>query len=90
MSSQTATYEAYYYSPDGDISEITGKIIETGSLDDCRAAIRRVLGVANLHGRRWDGLPDEGDVEAYHEYPASHPDAEGCGGYAVRTVAYAR
>lgn len=76
-------YHVRYYGPDGHGT--SGRTEEFRSLDEAREAVRRKLGVKALRGsRRWSGSDD--DVEAYHEYPPSHPRADGCGGYVIATV----
>jgi len=75
-------YEAYRYAADGHAGELgDGEIVETGTLDECRAAVSVALESVGWRGgfasQRWDG--DDDDVEAYHE-----SDEEGCGGWAIR------
>lgn len=73
----TDVYEAYRYAADGHAGEEgDGRIIATGTLEDCREAVAQMIG-GTMDAMRWGGSDD--DVEAYHE-----SDDEGCGGYAIR------
>lgn len=70
-------FEVYRYAADGRGGEVgDGRIIATGTLDECREAIR-AAGPVGILGRRWAGTGD--DSEAYHE-----SRREGCGGWAIR------
>lgn len=76
-------YTIETYPPDGHT--IPGRTIgETSTLEAARAIVRGHLGVARLtKSRRWKPDSDSGAVEAYHDYPESHPLAYGCGGVAI-------
>lgn len=51
-----------------------------GTIEECRAVITsRITG--SLADRKWEGWPEDGDVEAYREN-----DREGCDGYAILCV----
>lgn len=71
-------YQAYTYAADGCGEQ--SKIIETGTIAQCRAAVKKELGDVSPW-RKWDGLSDDGDVEAYHE-----SEKEGCGGIAIKRL----
>lgn len=74
-------YEVAYYPPTGHGQDYMVSCHHT--LTDAREAVRRALGVRALRSsRRWSGKY-RWDVEAYHEYTASHPRADGCGGYVI-------
>ena len=52
------------------------------TLAKARAEVRRLLGVSRLTAQReWGGGDDA--IEAYHMLAASHPHADGCGGYSI-------
>lgn len=54
--------------------------VTDGSLEWCREYIAsRIDGT--LDANRWEGLPEDGDIEAYHESAE-----EGCGGYTINHV----
>jgi hypothetical protein len=72
------TYQAYTYPQDGCGDQAV--VIETGSLEHCREAVKKELGDLD-EWRLWNGLSEDGDVEAYHE-----SEAEGCGGIAIRKL----
>ncbi len=77
------TYTVEKYAADGCGGPDDAYLIASGvkSLQEARAIVRRHLGVRRLtSSRRW--YPD-GDVEAYHDFPASHPRADGCGGVSI-------
>ena len=71
-------YQAYTYAADG--CGEASRVIETGTISQCRDAVKKELGDL-AEWRRWDGLSEDGDVEAYHE-----SKAEGCGGVAIRKL----
>lgn len=55
---------------------------DVASLTEARAIVRRHMGLSRLSAaRRWSGMGDT--VEAYHDFPASHTRAYGCGGVAI-------
>ena len=63
-----------------------GAVLVTGTLEECRAAIARVLRSQDpslddraIASRRWTG--GEEDIEAYHE-----ADWQGCGGWVIQQV----
>lgn len=76
-------YEAYRVAADGRAGERVpggdsdGDVIETGAIEECRAAIAERLGADKMPLLRWSGLGD--DVEAYYD-----SEDEGCGGYHIR------
>ena len=76
-------YMVWEYEADGHQSPpdvLHASLHET--LDSARAEVRRLLGVSRLtNGRKWRG--SDTSVEAYHMFPAGHPRAYGCGGYAI-------
>lgn len=76
-------YRIETYPPDGHT--MPGRTIgEASTLDEARAIVRRHLGLSRLpRSRRWKPDRDSGAVEAYHDYPESHPQAYGCGGVAI-------
>lgn len=75
------TYVAIRYAADGHAGEAgDGAIIAQGTLDECREDIAARIG-GTLDATRWDGLQEEGDIEAYHE-----SFEEGCGGYVIRAI----
>lgn len=72
------------YGADGQAGPEDEYVIQSGipSLRKARAIVRRELGVKRLSAtRRWAGIG--ATIEAYHDFPASHPRAYGCGGLAI-------
>jgi hypothetical protein len=81
--SQPLPYLVEEYDPDGHGSPPDQlHSSRHATLADARAEIRHLLGVTALRSsRKWGGGDDA--IEAYHMFPASHPRAYGCGGYAI-------
>ena len=82
--SQKMTYRIEKYAADGCTGPEDSYVIArgVGSLHEARDIVRSALGVSRLtSARRWAGMGNT--VEAYHDYPASHQRADGCGGVAI-------
>lgn len=77
-------YRIEKYAADGHSGPEAEYVIEREirSIKEARAVVRNQLGLARLSAaRRWGGC--ENTVEAYHDFPASHSRAYGCGGVAI-------
>jgi len=80
------TYRVDHYGADGCNGPADDFNLATGlkSLSEARQVARKALGLQRLPASRMWLPPDEmGAGEAYHDYPASHPQADGCGGVAI-------
>lgn len=78
-------YQVEKYPADGHSGPHDNDRLATcGTIEDARRAVREHLGVRKLMpARRWYPDRESGAVEAYHDYPESHPRAYGCGGVVI-------
>lgn len=82
------TYEVARYAADGH-GPATAPPVVVGTLEEAREEVSRRraargLQPLSIERLRWLGWPDDGDLEAYHDFQIGHERADGCGGYTVR------